>query len=367
MQTEPLCFLGFCAALLSGLARVCRPQAAARRRVGAQAVERRRLLHRRHARRRAGRRPDADQTSASTRTASWCRSSRAKQTILQPEVAAIHYTLLLVDMSGSVVDRGTCRRSIQAAASFAERVGPYQKVAVYTFDGSPHITPLVGFGGNVRGGIDGARDAPAARSVDQPQRRGHRGRARADAADGARAACRCASARWWSSPTAPTARTARRPRTSARRSTAPASRPTSSAWGRRSIAAQLVAHRAVGHVRVEEPRRHPEAASTRSPRASRRRRSATTCCRTARRRARATHEVEVEADAHGPLGPPVAISSMPTGFGPNCDPNQRPAFDVRHPRAIPPDAVAPPVAERHPANAPPPPSSGDAPAWQPKR
>src|SRR5436190_2759521 len=78
----------------------------------------------------------------------------SKQTILQPEVAAIHYTLLLVDMSGSVVDSGDMPALVQAAGSFADRVGPYQKVAVYTFDGSPHITPVVGFGGNARSGIN---------------------------------------------------------------------------------------------------------------------------------------------------------------------------------------------------------------------
>src|SRR3954470_76243 len=78
----------------------------------------------------------------------------SKQTILQPEVAAIHYTLLLIDMSGSVVDSGDMPALIQAAASFGERVGPYQKVAVSTFDGSPHITLVVGFGGNVRAGVN---------------------------------------------------------------------------------------------------------------------------------------------------------------------------------------------------------------------
>src|SRR5262245_34482824 len=77
----------------------------------------------------------------------------SKQTILQPEVAAIHYTLLLVDMSGSVVDSGDMPALIQAASSFGDRVGPYQKVAVYTFDGSPHLTPVTPFGGNVRGGV----------------------------------------------------------------------------------------------------------------------------------------------------------------------------------------------------------------------
>ena len=48
----------------------------------------------------------------------------SKQTILQPEVAAIHYTLLLVDMSGSVVDSGDMPTLIEAASSFGERVGP---------------------------------------------------------------------------------------------------------------------------------------------------------------------------------------------------------------------------------------------------
>ena len=78
----------------------------------------------------------------------------SKQTILQPEVAAIHYTLLLVDMSGSVVDSGEMPALVQAAGSFGDRVGPYQKVAVYSFDGSPHLTSVVGFGGNVRSGVN---------------------------------------------------------------------------------------------------------------------------------------------------------------------------------------------------------------------
>ena len=87
------------------------------------------------------------------RAGSRSRSLESKQTILQEEVAAIHYTLLLVDMSGSVVDSGDMPTLMQAASSFADRVGPYQKVAVYTFDGSPHLTPLVGFGGNARVGV----------------------------------------------------------------------------------------------------------------------------------------------------------------------------------------------------------------------
>lgn len=78
----------------------------------------------------------------------------SRQTILQKEVAAVHYTLLLVDMSGSVVGSGDIPAVMSAASSFAERVGPYQKVALFTFDGSPHLNQVVPFGGNVRGGIE---------------------------------------------------------------------------------------------------------------------------------------------------------------------------------------------------------------------
>lgn len=80
--------------------------------------------------------------------------SESQLTILQPEVAAVHYTLLLVDMSGSVVRSPDVPALVNAASSFAERVGPYQKLAVYAFDGSPHLVPMAGFGAsNVSGGI----------------------------------------------------------------------------------------------------------------------------------------------------------------------------------------------------------------------
>src|SRR5205085_1947484 len=77
----------------------------------------------------------------------------SKQTILQPEVAAVHYTLLLVDMSGSVVGSTDVPNLLAAASTFAERVGPYQKVAVYAFDGAPHLAPIAGFGADVQMGI----------------------------------------------------------------------------------------------------------------------------------------------------------------------------------------------------------------------
>ena len=69
----------------------------------------------------------------------------SKQTILNPEVAATHYTLLLVDMSGSVTESGDLPVIVQSAQGFAERVQKYQRVAAFAFDGSTEIHEIAGF------------------------------------------------------------------------------------------------------------------------------------------------------------------------------------------------------------------------------
>ena len=72
--------------------------------------------------------------------------SESQQTILNPEVAASHYTLLLVDMSGSVSgEDGSSEQVIQAADVFASRVETNNFVAIYAFDGSEDIHKLVPF------------------------------------------------------------------------------------------------------------------------------------------------------------------------------------------------------------------------------
>jgi len=70
----------------------------------------------------------------------------SKQTILNPEVAASHYTLLLVDMSGSVSgDQDSVNALVDAANAFTDRVEKQQKVAVFAFDGSPQLHPISSF------------------------------------------------------------------------------------------------------------------------------------------------------------------------------------------------------------------------------
>ena len=96
----------------------------------------------------------------------------SKQTILQPEVAAIHYTLLLVDMSGSVVDSGDMP-ALDPGGVVVRRPGrPVPEGRGLHLRRQPAHHP----GGRLR--RQRARRAshalatpPAARPVDQPQRR----------------------------------------------------------------------------------------------------------------------------------------------------------------------------------------------------
>jgi hypothetical protein len=80
----------------------------------------------------------------------------SKQTILNPEVAAVHYTLLLVDMSGSVSESGNGEVIAQAVGTFTDRVEKQQKVAIYAFDGSADLHPIVPFtdqAGSAKAGV----------------------------------------------------------------------------------------------------------------------------------------------------------------------------------------------------------------------
>ena len=84
----------------------------------------------------------------------------SKQVIQNPEVASVMYTMLLLDVSGSMTESGRIDQLVDAAKDFTETVGKSQKVAVYAFDGSEKIHSVVPFTssqGSVEGGLDGLR------------------------------------------------------------------------------------------------------------------------------------------------------------------------------------------------------------------
>jgi hypothetical protein len=265
----------------------------------------------------------------------------SKQTILQPEVAAIHYTLLLVDMSGSVVDSGDMPALIQAASSFGDRVGPYQKVAVYTFDGSPHLTSLVGFGGNVRGGVN----ALATRRPRDPSTNLNGAviegvKVLTQQMEHAPVPLRFGTLVVFTDGTDRAHRASPEDVTKALDSAGfetyvigvgqEVDRGQLSKIGRSGTFASQ--DRRDVQKGFDEIAARIEAAS--------RRYYLLSYCSPSRA---GEHEVEIEALAHGTSGR-MAYRFNASGFGPNCDPNQRPAFDVRHPRTVPPDAVSPTAA-----------------------
>ena len=84
----------------------------------------------------------------------------SKQVIQNPEVAAVMYTMLLVDMSGSITESGAADSLVDASKSFADKLGKTQKVGVFAFDGEEKIHSVVPFTeaqGQVQGGLEGLR------------------------------------------------------------------------------------------------------------------------------------------------------------------------------------------------------------------
>jgi len=81
----------------------------------------------------------------------------SKQTILNPEVAVEHFTLLLVDMSGSVTESDDLPTIVAGASSFAERLGNVTKVAIYAFDGRKEIVSISDFS-NSKGRVSNAAE-----------------------------------------------------------------------------------------------------------------------------------------------------------------------------------------------------------------
>jgi hypothetical protein len=69
----------------------------------------------------------------------------SKQVIQNPEVAAVMYTMLLLDVSGSITESGSADSLVDAATLFTDRVGKSQKVGVYAFDGDKEIKTVVPF------------------------------------------------------------------------------------------------------------------------------------------------------------------------------------------------------------------------------
>lgn len=69
----------------------------------------------------------------------------SKQTILNPDVAVAHHVLLLLDLSGSIVESGSLNSLLEAATKFAGRLTDKRNVGIFGFDGSKRLIPVCNF------------------------------------------------------------------------------------------------------------------------------------------------------------------------------------------------------------------------------
>jgi len=291
----------------------------------------------------------------------------SKQTILNPEVAAIHYTLLLIDMSGSVVDSGDMPALIQAAGTFGDRVGPYQKVAVYTFDGSPHLTPVVPFGGNVRSGVSALgtrRPRDPSTNLNGAVIEGIR--VLSQQMEHAPVPLRFGTLVVFTDGTDRAHRASADDVDKALDVAGPTFETYVIGAGQEVDGKQLSRIGRSGTFASQnraDVQRGFDEISARIEAASKKYYLLSYCSPS---RA-GEHEVEIEANGAGSSGR-LAYRFNANGFGPNCDPNTRPTFDLKHPRQPAPEHAE--QAERPQQGGPPPASSHGGVAgtgWNPKR
>jgi von Willebrand factor type A domain len=288
----------------------------------------------------------------------------SKQTILNPEIAAIHYTLLLIDLSGSVVDSGEMPGLIEAASTFGDRVGPYQKVAVYTFDGSPNLTQVVPFGGNVRSGVATlANRRPRDPSTNLNGAVIEGVRVVQQQMEHAPLPLRFGTLVVF---TDGTDRAHRASEDDVSRALDGAGFDTYVIGAGQEVDSKQLSR--IGRSGTfasqnkADVQRGFDEISARIEAASKRYYLLSYCSPS---RA-GEHEVEIEAHGAGSSGR-LGYRFNANGFGPGCDPNTRPSFDVKHPRQPPPAKAS---AQRPPAEGGPPPAGKGGVAgsgWNPKR
>jgi hypothetical protein len=74
---------------------------------------------------------------------------KGKRALLDTGIAAQRFALLLVDMSGPMVDSEDLPELARAVGQFVDKIGASQSVEVDLFDGSEEVAPLFGFGANM--------------------------------------------------------------------------------------------------------------------------------------------------------------------------------------------------------------------------
>ncbi|HEX3906073.1 MAG TPA: VWA domain-containing protein [Polyangia bacterium] len=76
--------------------------------------------------------------------------NKAKRALLDTGIASSRFALLLIDMSGPMVDSEDLPELAKAVGQFVDKIGTSQSVAVSVFDGGDEVAPIFGFGADVK-------------------------------------------------------------------------------------------------------------------------------------------------------------------------------------------------------------------------
>ena len=74
-------------------------------------------------------------------------TSKGKRALLEPKQFDTRYVLLLVDMSGPIVDSEDLPELANAIGGFVDHVGATHEIAVGAFDGNDEVVPFLGYAG----------------------------------------------------------------------------------------------------------------------------------------------------------------------------------------------------------------------------
>jgi hypothetical protein len=92
-------------------------------------------------------------------------AAKGKRQLLDPKIVEARYTLILLDMSGPVVDEEYLPDMVSGAAKVAEAASRDGQVAISVFDGEAEVVEMLGFG------APGGREAMAAVRKFRPRSR----------------------------------------------------------------------------------------------------------------------------------------------------------------------------------------------------
>jgi len=74
-------------------------------------------------------------------------TSKGKRALLEPKEFDSRFVLLLVDMSGPIVDSEDLPELTRSVAAFVDHVGATHEIAVGAFDGNDEVVPFLGYAG----------------------------------------------------------------------------------------------------------------------------------------------------------------------------------------------------------------------------